>query len=177
MNVLFTKRFPCSVCGLTSHRHDGWFQVIENRWLDRLRILTWHDSLATQTEIRSACSRHHLRILIGYWLEEASLRLLPHPDADQMPLAGTSTRQDIDLDARSAGYLLGELSVHRETFARSWAGSPAAFEGILDALMPAAEPTKSYAPEMPLFNPAPSPHLNSPFIKALADLRRSLMQV
>ncbi len=94
-----------------------------------------------------------------------------------MPIAGISPRQDVNLDSRSAGYLLGELSVNRDPFSRGWGGSPAALEGILDALIPAVGPVNSYAKEQPLFNPIPIPHLNSPFIKALADLRRSLMQV
>jgi hypothetical protein len=42
MNYAITKRFPCSACGLDTIRHAGWFLVVENRWLDRLKILPWH---------------------------------------------------------------------------------------------------------------------------------------
>ena len=48
MDNLITKRLPCSVCGLDTFRRTGWFLVVENRWLDRLKILSWHSSLASQ---------------------------------------------------------------------------------------------------------------------------------
>ena len=138
MDYPITKRLPCSVCGLVTFRHDGWFLVIENRWLDRLKILTWHSSLASQKGFNSACSRQHLKVLIAFWLDQASLRLPPQPDNTPMPLAGTpaSTRLDRDFDSHCAARLVGELSVHRETFSKSWSGSPATLESILDALIP-----------------------------------------
>ena len=177
MDFLITKRFPCSVCGLVTSRHDDWFLVIENRWLDRLKILTWHSSLAPQTEIRSACCRQHLRLLIGHWLDQASLRLIPQAYTPPMPIASAPARQDLELDQHSAGYLLGELSVCRETFSHSWTGSNAALEGILDALVPVADQSDTSQTEYQFFVPPPNPHVGSPFTKALADLRRSLMQV
>jgi hypothetical protein len=176
MDSLIKKRFPCSVCGLVTYRHEGWFLVIENRWLDRLKILTWHSLLAPQKEIKSACSRQHLRMLIGHWLNQASLRL-PQTCNPPMPIASAPARQDLDLDHHSVGYLLGELSVHRETLSHGWTGSLAALEGILDALIPVADQGNTCATEYQFFDPPPSPHLDSPFTKALADLRRSLMQV
>jgi len=176
MDSLIKKRFPCSVCGLVTYRHEGWFLVIENRWLDRLKILTWHSLLAPQKEIKSACSRQHLRMLIGHWLNQASLRL-PQTCNPPMPIASAPARQDLDLDHHSVGYLLGELSVHRETLSHGWTGSLAALEGILDALVPVADQSNTCATEYQFIDPPPSPHLHSPFSKALADLRRSLMQV
>src|ERR1035438_9061821 len=65
----------CSVCGLDTFRHKGWFLVVENRWLDRLKILSWHSSLATQNGMRSVCCREHLKTLVAHWLTQASLRL------------------------------------------------------------------------------------------------------
>ena len=48
MDNPITKRSPCSVCGLDTFRHAGWFLVFENRWLDCLKILSWHFALASQ---------------------------------------------------------------------------------------------------------------------------------
>jgi len=48
MDYAITNRSACSVCGLDTFRRAGWFLVVENRWLDRLKILSWHSSLAGQ---------------------------------------------------------------------------------------------------------------------------------
>src|ERR1039458_9397372 len=118
------QRSPCSVCGLDTFRRTGWFLVVENRWLDRVKILSWHSSLATQKDMKSVCCRQHLKTLLGHWLTQASLHLPPahHPP---LPFGSDPTLADLDLDPYSVGRLLGELSVHRESFSRGWSGSPA----------------------------------------------------
>lgn len=154
MDYLTTKRLPCSVCGLVTFRHDGWFLVIENRWLDSLRIFTWHASLATQKDIKSACCQQHLRVLIAHWLDQASLRLPPTDDLP-MPIAGRPAGAGVHLDPHSLGCLIGELSVHRESFSRGWTGSPATLECILDALIPVPDESNTCAMEFQLFDPPP----------------------
>jgi hypothetical protein len=153
-----TKRLPCSVCGLDTFRHTGWFLVIENRWLDRLKILSWHNSLATQRGMKSVCCRQHLKTLVAHWLTQAaSLRLL----AAEFPLltGGTdSTLSDVDLGPDSVGRLVGELAVHRESFSRVWSGSPEALECILDALITIGAENKPHALEFQLFDPTESSH-------------------
>ncbi len=158
MENMTLKRNPCSVCGLVSFGHDGWFLVVENRWLDHIKILRWHASLAARQEIKSACCRDHLKLLIVHWLEEASLRLLPKGLNSAPPIAGCASRGDLDLDHNSTSYLLGELSVHRETFSHGWTGSPAALECILDALIPSTAQSSNYAPKYPPYPPPKSPH-------------------
>jgi hypothetical protein len=83
MESAITKHSPCCVCGLDTFRHTGWFLVIENRWLDRLKILSWHSSLASQKDMKSVCCRHHLKTLIAHWVTQSSLRL---PAVDHPPL-------------------------------------------------------------------------------------------
>jgi hypothetical protein len=159
MEQLTLKRNPCSVCGLVSFGHNGWSLVVENRWLDHIKILNWHASLAARQEIKSACCRDHLKLLIVHWLEEASLRLLPYALNSAPPIAGSPSRRDLDLDQNSNGYLLGELSIHRETFSHVWTGSPAALDCILDALIPSAERNSNCAAKYPPNAPPPkSPH-------------------
>ena len=89
MDFLLPKRLPCAMCGVVALRHEGWFVVAENRWLDRLKILTWHSSLASQRDIKSACCREHLKAVVIHWLNQASLRFLSETDDLPMPLAGT----------------------------------------------------------------------------------------
>ena len=102
MNYPITKRAACCVCGLDTFRHKGWFLVVENRWLDRLKILTWHASLATQKDMRSVCCRPHLKTLIGHWLNQASLRLPPTYDPP-LPIGSDPNLADVDLGPDAVG--------------------------------------------------------------------------
>ncbi len=156
MDFFIPKRLPCSVCGLVSFRHEGWFQVVENRWLDHLKILSWHPSLATQKKVRSACCSRHLRVLIAHWLDQASLRLIPHAEPPS-PITSDPALPDFSLDHRSAGHLVGELSIHRESLSRVWTGSAATLESILDALIPGSNECARRTLEFPLFASSPGP--------------------
>jgi hypothetical protein len=149
-----TRRISCSVCGIDTFRHKGWFLVVENRWLDRLKILSWHSSLAAQKDMKSVCGREHLKALIGHWLMQASLRL-PPGNVPPLPIGSDPRLTDIDLGPDAVGRLVGELSVHRESFSRVWSGSPAALEYILDALITIGAENKSHALECQLFDPPP----------------------
>src|SRR5271166_5935193 len=117
MGASIAKRTACSVCGLDTFRHKGWFLVVENRWLDRLKILSWHSSLATQKDIKSVCGREHLKTLIAHWLSQANLRL-PPARYPAMPLGSDADLIDLDLGSNEVGRLVGELAVHRESFSR-----------------------------------------------------------
>ncbi len=155
MNYAISKRFPCSVCGLDTIRHAGWFLVVENRWLDRLKILSWHSSLAAQKEIQSVCCRDHLKRLIAHWLSQASLRLPPSRTVP-MPIGSDPSLADFDLGPTAVGRLLGELAVHRESFSRVWSGSPESLECILDAILMIGVDTNPQAFEFRLFEPEPT---------------------
>ena len=134
MHSLLVKCLPCSVCGQVAFLHDGWFLLSQDRWFDRLRILSWNFSLASGRDIKSACCRDHLRILVAHWLEQASLRL-PQSHILTAPTA-TPSRPNNLRESRSAGHFLAELSVCRDSRSRNWTGSPAALEYILEALAP-----------------------------------------
>jgi len=158
MDYAITKRSPCTVCGLDGFRRTGWFLVVENRWLDRLKILSWHSSLATQKDMKSVCCRQHLKTLIAHWLTQASLRLPPTHNPP-LPIGSDPTVGDFDHGPHSMGRLLGELSVHRESFSRGWSGSPAALECILDALITVGDEDKPRGMEFQLFDlPTESSH-------------------
>ena len=94
MDYAIRKRPCCTVCGLDTFRHKGWFLVIENRWYDRLKILSWHCSLASQPNMRSVCCKQPLKQLLAIGLRKpacafpqltflrfrsAATRLLPTP--------------------------------------------------------------------------------------------------
>jgi hypothetical protein len=160
MDNPITKPSPCSVCGLDIFRHAGWFLVVENRWLDRLKIHSWHSSLASQKDMTSVCCWEHLKALIDHWPNQASLRLPPARNPP-LPTGRDPTLSDVDLGPHSVSHLLGELCVHRESFSRVWLGSPEAFECILDALLTLGAENKPQAMEFQLFDrPESSPRLS-----------------
>jgi len=135
MDYSITKRLPCSVCGFDSFSRDGWFVVAENRWLDRLRIFAWHPSLASESGFQSVCGRQHLNVLIGYWLEQANLRIVSFAE-DCFSSATDSHFCNDSKDFFPGAKLIAELSVYREGSSHVWAGSAATLESILDALAP-----------------------------------------
>lgn len=157
MNYAIKRRSPCSVCGLDTFRHTGWFLVVENRWLDRIKILSWHAGLANHQNMKSVCCRQHLKALIGHWLTQASLRLPPALDPP-LPIGSDASVSDLELGPNSVGRLVGELSVHRESFSRVWSGSAAALECILDALITIGAENKSQAMEFHLCDPPEPSH-------------------
>jgi hypothetical protein len=149
MDYPIAKRSSCCVCGLDTFRHKGWFLVVENRWLDRLKILSWHSSLAAQKDMRSVCCQQHLKTLIGHWLNQASLHLPPAYDPP-LPIGSDPNLTDVDLGADAVGRLVGELAVHRESFSRVWSGSAAALECIVDALITIREENQPHTLEFHL---------------------------
>lgn len=157
MEFAITKRSPCSVCGLDTLRHTGWFLVIENRWLDRLKILSWHSSLATQKDMKSLCCKQHLKALIAHWLTQASLRL-PPSRYPPLPIGSDPSLADFDLGPHSVGRLVGELAVHRESFSRVWSGSAANLESILDALITIGAENQPHTLEFHLSDQPESSH-------------------
>jgi hypothetical protein len=157
MEFLLNKRSSCCVCQLDTVRRTGWFLVVENRWLDRLKILSWHGSLATQKDMKSVCGREHLKTLIAHWLDQASLQTASALDRP-MAIGSDSEAVDVDLGPSSVGRLLGELAVHRESFSRVWTGSPAALEGILDALLTIEVASKPNTLEFRIFAPRKPAH-------------------
>jgi hypothetical protein len=119
-------------------QHAGWFLVVENRWLDRLKILSWHPVLATGKDMRSVCGRQHLKVLITHWLTVGSLEL--QANASLVVPITSESQTEADLGPLSVGRLVGELSVHREALSRVWTGSRETLECILRALIGPAEP-------------------------------------
>jgi len=160
MDYPINKRSACAVCGLDSFRHTGWFLVVENRWLDHLKILSWHSSLASQKDMKSICCRQHLKTLIGHWLTQASLRLPPAHNPP-LPMGSDPALTDVDLGRHAVGRLVGELAVHRDSFSRVWSGSPEALECILDALLTIGPENKPRPPEFQFFDPPESSHVLS----------------
>jgi hypothetical protein len=70
------NRLSCVVCGIETKRHAGWFLVMENCWLDRVRVFSWHPVLAREGRMRGVCGKQHLKTLVTHWLNNANLQLV-----------------------------------------------------------------------------------------------------
>jgi len=137
MDFLNARRVPCAVCGLDTPLRSGWYVVGENRWLDRLRVFRWNVSLAGRGGYQSVCGREDLKTLIACWFDQDRFRLL-FRQGKPVPIAGNPGYDDLETEARSSRYLVGELSIFREPFSREWTGSPEALEAMVEAMIPAA---------------------------------------
>lgn len=141
------NRLSCVVCGIETKRHAGWFLVMDNCWLDRVKILSWHPVLAQEGRMRGVCGKKHLKTLLTHWLTHANLQLVgsgasPWPTALDTSETGSNY-------AFSVGRVVGELAVHRESLSRVWTGSPEAMECILNALIGGTE-TQPRGAELPI---------------------------
>lgn len=123
---------------METSQHANWFLLFENRWLDRLKILSCHPALAARDDMLGVCGRQHLKMLISHWLTQADLDFSGGLDGI-VPITSES-QTEAELGPLSVGRLLGELSVHREALSRTWTGSPQTLESILNALMGGVEP-------------------------------------
>jgi hypothetical protein len=125
-----TKAVACAVCGAQTNDHARWFLVVENRWLDHLKVLLWHPALADQRDIKSVCGEDHLRALIQHWLTQANLDL-----ESSTPIGPILIESQWIADAGClTGKLLGELAVDREPVTHSWTGSSQTLDCILSAI-------------------------------------------
>jgi hypothetical protein len=140
------NRLSCVVCGIETKRHAGWFLVMDNYWLDRVKILSWHPVLARERGMRGVCGKLHLKMLLTHWLNHANLQLIA-AGMTGIPLAIDATPAQSRYSGASLGRVVGELAVEREGSAPGWTGSPEAMECILDTLI---GETQSHMPGLEL---------------------------
>ena len=150
MDRNFVVGTSCVVCGIETKRHSGWFLVRENRWLDRLVVLSWHSVVARQPRTYSVCGEQHLRTLLTHWLTYANLEFLAAGNFSWIE-GNHICKADHDTAKLSAGKVVGELAVHRESVSRVWTGSPESLASILDALIGGID-KRPHLSAMPLAN-------------------------
>ena len=138
MDPCLSTRFACVVCGIETNQHASWLLVAENRWLDRLKILSWHPVLAGHKDLLCVCGKQHLKTLITHWLTEANLEL--QKDGNLAVPITSDSQVEAELGPLSVGRLVGELAVQRESFSPVWTGSPESLQCILNALIGGVEP-------------------------------------
>jgi hypothetical protein len=141
----------CTICGEeTPSTPSRWFLITENRWEDKLKILSWNDGLAARDGMHGACGTAHVQELVIHWMATGSL---DYPFARTGPCTAPSRRwsdnwaprPDVDTQGIRP---VGELSVHRESMRRMLTEDPAALKSILDALGKALQVRPDNGPEL-----------------------------
>jgi hypothetical protein len=132
MNQYQMRAVMCAVCGAQTNYHAKWFLVAENRWLDCLRVLSWHPALASQEEMQSVCGEEHLKVLIQHWLLQADLNL-QNGGKSVTPIL-SEYPAEAEPGPPAMGALLGELAVHRNPRSRTWTGSAQTLDCIVSAI-------------------------------------------
>jgi len=150
MEQTLARYLGCAVCGIDATDHAGWFLVIENHWLDRLKILSWHPALAEQHGMLSACGRRHLKEILLHWLTQGNLEY-PSPLVIDVPVPEADKSSDFGPHRQDMGMFLGELTVHRHALTHVWTGSPQALECILNAVLGGTTP-RPRSRRMPLID-------------------------
>lgn len=133
----------CAVCQGKRIQGTGWFQLVENRWTDRLRIMRFREDLANEPDVYNVCGAGHLREMVVHWMTAGRL---DHPFA-RLPFGPRSLFRHHPIGAAPAKPLpvidssefVGELAVDRESLTRILRQDPMALSGLLEAVVNAAE--------------------------------------
>jgi hypothetical protein len=145
----------CAICREEQAGLDGWFLVTENRWTDRVKILSWNPSLVSHPGLYAACCAAHVQQLVVHWMATGSLE---YPFAQSRPKRRRSLRRRHEpapeMSEREptlqGSKVLGELAVHRESLERVLSENPESLAGILKALLSALgeAPVPAIDPEL-----------------------------
>lgn len=131
----------CTICLIAKKNNELWFLLVENRWTDRLKILRWHDELASNPGFHAACCAAHVQELVIHWMTTGTLdypfartEACAHSPVSQGPVHLSSIKEEPSI---SGAEVLGELAVDRESIDRILVESPASLGAILSALQAA----------------------------------------
>ena len=137
--MMTQQQVTCTICGARSTGDTGWFLVLQDSWLDRLKILHWNRGLAVQQGVHALCDAMHVRELVAHWMATGSLEypfaFLSSPQQELRIIEfGTKKRGAAPAQLQSA-VLIGELAVHRQSLDRALRENPQSLSGILEALL------------------------------------------
>jgi hypothetical protein len=136
----------CALCHEPRLPDAEWFQLVENRWTDRLKICRFQEVLAFRPTTFNVCGTAHLRELIVHWMTTGRL---------DFPFAEVSARHSRLLTLRSKGpqrsiaepvlpqfAYVGELAVHRDSLIRILRENPHALSEVLEEVIRTIQPVE-----------------------------------
>jgi hypothetical protein len=131
----------CTICGELRTHVDGWFMLTENQWTDRLKILSWNETLAGHQGGLAACSAAHVQQMVVHWRAVGSLEYpLARVPSDKArwprKRRGKDSAKVTEPDLNDSR-VVGELAAHRQSLSRVLRENPESLVGILEALVSA----------------------------------------
>ena len=138
----------CAICLEPRLGGGGWFLLTENRWTDRLKILGWSDSLATNPGVYAACGAEHVQQLVIHWMAMGTLDYpfaRVHNTPRRSNRGNSDTQPSHEPDTKGLR-VFGELAVHRESLERALSENPQSLASILLALISALGGNRTSVP-------------------------------
>jgi hypothetical protein len=130
----------CTICGREKNKAT-WFLITENRWEDKVKVLSWNSNVAQMHGVEAVCGPDHALALVVHWMRSGSLNY-PFSKAELVRAWGSrrivrALQPDADVsEARE----LCELYVHRESVGRIMFEDPGSLETVLEELVCALSP-------------------------------------
>jgi hypothetical protein len=127
---MMEKPFRCSACGEFGSITGPWFLIFADYWNDRLNILRWNDSIASNSGLQHACCPAHVQILVQRWIKgESSYFRSPSP-ADHAAL---------ETLALSHCFPVGQITIYRDSLAQTIRDNPDSMRTLLAAVLATLE--------------------------------------
>jgi hypothetical protein len=129
----------CRVCQSESGQGANWFLLVENDFEDRLKILSWSETLASCEQVYAVCCPAHVQKLVTHWMATGSLDY-PLVRAPEAPMRasdwlGRGVAQPDRVRELGKVEQLGDLAVDRDSVHRLLLEDPDSLGPVLDALM------------------------------------------
>jgi hypothetical protein len=142
VNLTKHLKQQCTICGEDKLAGQVWLLVAESHCEDKLKVLQWHDELATRHGIYAACGPAHVQEMVVHWMTTGSLDYPFATVGAELGRGKQRLRSRFtalkDADTRGARQL-GELAVDRESVGRAIREDPESLQLILNELACALE--------------------------------------
>ena len=136
----------CALCHEPKVPGAEWFQLIENRWMDRLKIFRFQEVQALRPTTFNVCGTAHLRELIVHWMTTGRLDF-PFAEVSfghscLLSLRAKSPQRPIADPVLPQFAYVAELAVHRHSLIRILRENPHALSEVLEELIRTIQPAE-----------------------------------
>lgn len=130
----------CVICGERRVEGEFWFLVARSELAEKIRVLAWHDEVATRHGVYCLCSTAHVREMVVNWMAgiEAIWFATREPGPTPFRQREYGVRVVREADTRGAREL-AELQIDRESTARALNDNPESVIILLDELSDALD--------------------------------------
>jgi len=131
--------YECAVCGERRSHEQFWFLIAESA-AEKIRILAWHDDVASRRGVSHLCSTAHVREMVVNWMAGIEPTFLATDGLASTPLRDHEYGVRVVRDADTQGAReLAELSIDREAVGRPLSCKPESLLILLDEMSDALD--------------------------------------